>query len=607
MKRYERQTGLIDQKKLAGSKIVIAGLGGLGSPAALYLAAAGIGELVLIDHDKLEESNLNRQILYSENQIGEKKVKLAKQRLLDLNSSIKITILDKIPAKIDADVFLDCLDNWTARKKFWKLALESGVLVHGAVEHDKGELAVIIDKKSAELILKKQKSGCQRILGPAVGTIGSMMALKTLEILKKKPASSYFLSFDGNEISRYPINTSLTVPDWDMIIVRYSEIWTKSDMTKRKMELKLIDNLRKAVPDAKITRLHGRILIEPYSENLLKSAAQVFGVKSVSPVIKLGHAEFESELTRLIPILVPVNTSFRITANRAWKQYATSSTELNKRFGQLVLELVEGVRVDLTSAQLNLEIEVNKNSVFVFTDRRDGPGGLPLGVGGKLLLLFSGGLDSPVAAYLLAKRGVESDLLFLNPLSDVLESKVSNVYHSMKSWLPEAQMFVIDTASAVDQIKQKVNEGERQTVLKRLLYRIAERVALEQGYDAIATGESLGQASSQTLQSLAVIQQAISTTVIRPLIGFNKNETIRLAKQIGTYDVSSAIEEFCSLESHSNASPEIAETLRQETKLEFDIEQLSGSIRKAKNAPVPDLKPESMTGLELVRLWEGMP
>jgi len=251
-------------------------------------------------------------------------------------------------------------------------------------------------------------------------------------------------------------------------------------------------------------------------------------------------------------------------------------------------------------------VEIHRDGAYLFTRRIPGPGGMPYGSEGKVLALFSGGIDSPVAAWMMARRGAAVEFLFLNPLGPVLESRVHAVFTSISRWFPGARLHVIDIGDEVEEIRSNVREGSRQTVYKRFMYRVAQEVAQGLGCSAIVTGESLGQVSSQTLQGLSVIDGAVGTPVFRPLIGMDKDEIVSLARRIGSFDKSSGIKEFCSVESHSNASPRVEEIEREEKKLDFDYSSIASQIRKARPVTV-ELGSPPEGDFVVVKLWEGIP
>jgi len=593
--RYSRQKGLVDQKRLERAVVVVAGVGGLGNPAATYLALAGVGEIRLVDDDVVEESNLNRQFLFTEKDLRKKKVRVAAKRLKELNPGIKVAAYEKIDRNVveGADVVLDCLDNWSTRRELWALSFSLGVpVVHGAVDGVSGQVAVFFDRGDAAPFGDKQGQSCV-VLGAAAGVIGSRMALEALDVLHGR-ARAKMISFDGRSLQEFPVRGE----KWTHILVRVSELWLKSKPTRRKLLGLLSRNVERV---AGRPRVEDARLVLRFSPDCLEKLSRVFGVKSLSPALKVGLDELESRFREFSKQVA--GRRFRVTVHRSWKGYPKKSPELEKELGAIASEFG---RVDLTGYEVNLEVEIHRDGAYLFTRRIPGPGGMPYGSEGKVLVLFSGGIDSPVAAWMMARRGAALELLFLNPLGPVLESRVNAVFDSVSHWFPGARLHVIDIGDEVEKIRSNVKEGSRQTVYKRFMYRVAQEAARRLGCSAIVTGESLGQVSSQTLRSLSVIDGAVGIPVFRPLIGMDKDEIVSLARRIGSFDQSSGIKEFCSIESHSNASPLMKEIEDEEKKLEFDCGAVVSRMREAKSIvteplPLPD------GGFVVVKLWEGIP
>lgn len=588
--RYTRQKGLVDQKKLSGSTAAVVGLGGLGNPAATYLALAGVN-LILIDNDVVEKSNLNRQFLFTEKDIGKKKVDVAANRLQEMNPKITITVSDEFSAKSlkGANIILDCLDSWKAREKLWGMALKICPVVHGGADELFGQVAVFLDEKDAGPFRKKKGKTC-RILGATAGVIGSKMAMEALILLtgeKKKK----FMSLDAE------------VPEleYNCIIIRFSEIWLKSRITRRKMSRILSNNITKAIGQE--VWFEDVRFVTDYSPDVLDKLVPVFGVRSFSPAIKIDTPKIEEAVRDVSVKLLSPKKTFRVTVHRSWKG-GKGSMELQKELGSLAAET--GAKVDLSNPDINIEVEIHKGYAYVFVRRIDGPSGMPQGVEGKVLSLFSGGFDSPVATWMIARRGPKVDGFFMNPLGPALEAKVAGVFDGLRKWIPEAKIWTIDISREVDTIKSDVTEGLRQTVYKRFMYQVSEKVAEKLGCISLVTGESLGQVSSQTLQSLLVIGDSVKMPVLRPLIGMDKEEILLVAKRVGTHDASAAIPEYCSIEGHSNANPKLHDIIKEERKLDFDFYEIAGRLKEAKPGHI-DLMPPEGREFEIVKLWEGPP
>ncbi len=598
MERYERQLSLVDQEKLKKARVCIAGLGGLGNAVVAYLAAAGVGRLILIDKDVVELSNLNRQILFKPSDVGKKKVDVVEAWIKKFNPEVEVEKFEEIceEAVKKADIVLDCLDNWDARELLWELAFKHGkIVVHGAADLYFGQVAVLLSKEDAEKVKGKGRGG--EVVGAVAGLIGTRLALEAIKVLQKRPERSYLIVFDGEEMRKFLIKRE----PWNCIIAKPSEVWIKSEVTRRKLMRLILDQLSRRI-EGKVYAKGPVIFVEPYSRKNLEVLLKTFGIKVVSPAKRVKLGELEKTVVELAE--ESKAKTFRITAKRVWKGYEKSSIEIQRELGASVVDKL-GLKVDLKNPELEIFVEIHRDFALVYTERLEGAGGLPYSSQGRVLVLFSGGIDSPVAAWLLARRGAEVKLLFLNPLGDALESEVYEVYEALKAWIPELELYVVDTSKLVELIREKVKEGYRQVVLKRFMYRIAERVANLLKCRAIATGESLGQTSSQTLANLQIIDEVISLPVLRPLLGMDKEEITELARKIGTYEESSKIAEFCALEKHSNASAKREKVLEEEAKVKVDVEEIVSTLRPAKKVEIPELKPpEDLRDFVIIRLWK---
>ncbi len=588
--RHARQLGLVDQEKLRRARVAIAGMGGLGVPAAVYLALAGVGRLIIIDSDAVEESNLNRQFLYTEKDVGKKKVKVAAERLREM-APVEVEAREELDVS-GAELVLDCLDNWESRKKVWEQAFGQGVpVVHGAADEWSGQVAVFMEEGDAAAFQGKREKGC-RVVGAVTGLIGARMAIEALRILGGEGAPKV-VAFDGKNFQEYPIQRRR----YSHVLVRFSEIWTKSEVTRKKLERVLARNIEAQVgvsPEIK----RGRLVLPKCNYHPL---SRVFGVKSFSPALRVPLSRLEEEFEEFARAVK--GRRFRVTVHRSWKGYGKTSQELQKELGAIA---ARHGKVSLRGFEVELGVEIHRDGAYLFTEKLEGPGGLPYGSEGRVLAMFSGGMDSPVAAWMVARRGAAVDALFLNPLGEGLESRVAGVFEPLKEWMPGARLFVVDIGEEVAQIREQVEEGFRQVVYKRFMYRVAGEVARRLGCEAVVTGESLGQVSSQTLRSISILEE-LGIPVLRPLIGMDKEEIIARAKELGTYGLSAGISEFCSIERHSNANPALEDVLREEGKLEFDFREISGRLREARQLDVKDLRPPAKGRFVVVRLWEGMP
>ncbi len=400
------------------------------------------------------------------------------------------------------------------------------------------------------------------------------------------------------------------------ILVRVGEIWLKSEKTKKALMKRLVTDIRqrlsKSGVEFKIEKHWSRLLIWVPNTKWTQARdilTKIFGIVSISPGKKVKNDIKEIEKAVLAEF-EGFSGRFAIKVNRGWKGFPMTSVQLAAHLSRRIQEVRgESLKVDLKTPEKVVFVDIREKFTFVYSEVFEGPGGLPYGCQGKALALFSGGIDSPVASWLVARRGLSLDFLFINFYGPILESKIYSVFEKMLEWLPDAKLYSIRLPELREEIVAKVPEGYRQVVYKRYMYRIAEAFARQVGAKALITGESLGQVSTQTLNNLITIQSAVSIPVFRPLIGWDKDETVSLAKKIGTFDFSSRVPEFCKLESHSRTNVPEKLARKFEESIDLDIENAVSRAREVRKMTIPDLAPNSdvLSRLEIVKVWEGEP
>ncbi len=345
------------------------------------------------------------------------------------------------------------------------------------------------------------------------------------------------------------------------------ELATKARGTRRRFQQQLVRNLRDALASAGIEgRVESRwshLLVEATDRAALHQLSAVFGVSSIS--------EVEARLEPDLDAIVRVGTDL-FGARVRWKTYAVrtritgdvgfSSREVKIRLGAA---LNPDATVDLSRPDVTVTVDVRDGQAFLYSGKTRGVGGLPLGVEGKAVCLLSGGFDSAVAAWLMLKRGVSLDYVFCNLSGEAYERavvSVAKVLADVWSYGDRPRIHVVGFEEPVRSLKETVQPKYWQVVLKRLMYRAAEAVARDIGAEAIVTGESVGQVSSQTLGNLRAIDGVASLPVLRPLVGLDKEEIIARADRIGTGVLSKHIREYCAILPHrpvTHAKPHAAE------------------------------------------------
>lgn len=319
----------------------------------------------------------------------------------------------------------------------------------------------------------------------------------------------------------------------NMLLVRYSEIALKGD-NRGIFEAKLIGNIRGKLPKVKIERDSGSILI--HSDDFSK-LNEVFGISWFAKVYETD-VDLEKIKAKVLEILKQKKPkSFRITANRSDKTFSMKSQDLAREIGKICEE--KGFSVELKNAELEIFIDVLKKRAIIYAEKHEGLGGLPLGSSGKVLCLLSGGIDSPVAAFLIAKRGCTVDFLHffaLRSKEDVEQTKIPKLVAYLEKFCGKSKLILAPT---IDFQLAVMEKGEYELQLfRKFILKVAEKIAKENNYSAIVLGDNLNQVASQTLENMTVIQLGIGTPIFRPLLTFDKQEIIDLAKKIGTYDLS---------------------------------------------------------------------
>ncbi len=343
-----------------------------------------------------------------------------------------------------------------------------------------------------------------------------------------------------------------------IILVRYGEIHLKGQNRPR-FEKMLKDSMSAAVRrfGGSVKKGDGRFYVRHIEQSQIPAAmdalCKVFGVHSVSPAYEMEKdlsavcqkaAELaQTEMARL----ALSSASFKVKGKRSDKRYPLSSMEVAAEVGGYILEHVPGLRVDVKNPQLTLYVEMREQA-YVYTSILPGKGGMPLGSSGKAMLLLSGGIDSPVAGYRVASRGVCLEAVHYHSFpytSERAKEKVLTLAKLLAQYTGPIRLHIVHFTEIQMAIYEKCPEEQLTILMRRYMMKIAERVALENQCQAIVTGESIGQVASQTIASLHVTNSAVELPVFRPLIGMDKDEIIERARTIGTFETSILPYEDC--------------------------------------------------------------
>ena len=337
-----------------------------------------------------------------------------------------------------------------------------------------------------------------------------------------------------------------------VVIVRYAEIHLKGK-NRGYFERVFCVNLEKALKGMKheLRRTSGRYLIAAFEESdaeeILSRVSRVFGVHSYSLGYRvpndLDHI-FEAART-----VCPTDGTFKVETHRADKRYPMTSLELSAAIGARLLESSPALRVDVHAPQHTVYLDIREEgTALVFGSFEEGAGGMPVGTSSKGLLLISGGIDSPVAGYMMAKRGMEVEYLHFHSYpytNEQAKDKVVELARILSRYAGGEWLSTVKVTHIQEEIHKKCAPELNVTLLRRFMFRIAERVAKKKGAKCLITGESLGQVASQTMEGITSSNAVVTLPVLRPLIGFDKEEIIVRAKKIGTFDTSVLPYEDC--------------------------------------------------------------
>ncbi|MEE8224767.1 MAG: tRNA uracil 4-sulfurtransferase ThiI [candidate division NC10 bacterium] len=316
----------------------------------------------------------------------------------------------------------------------------------------------------------------------------------------------------------------------------------------------LVRNLKRATADfpvRRIQKLPGRLLLELAGENAAQEVAErvrrVFGVANCCSALRCD-LDLEALKDTAAKALAgrPFQT-FRVTARRAYKTFPLTSPQLNEILGTFVLERFPA-RVDLKNPELTLFVDILPKEAFIYLEKVPGPGGLPVGVAGRVIALLSGGIDSPVAAYRMMRRGCQVSFVHFHgaPFLDRrTQEKTREIVKLLTRYQYTSRLYLVPFGEVQQEVVVNTPAPYRVLLYRRLMARIAEHLASLEGAKALVTGESLGQVASQTLENLTVIEEAVKLPLFRPLIGMDKEEITEQAKEIGTYEISIQPDQDC--------------------------------------------------------------
>lgn len=364
-----------------------------------------------------------------------------------------------------------------------------------------------------------------------------------------------------------------------LIIIKYGELTTKHDNINFFIKT-LKNNIESSLSgiDNKITYDVGRMFIETdkYDE-VVKKLTNTFGIHEINIAYEIDDRSLDNISKVLIELLSDKDfNTFKVVTKRSDKSYPIKSMDVSKSLGGVVLKNKKTVKVDVNNPELLINVEIRNNKAYLYFDKVEGIGGYPVGTLGKGMLMLSGGIDSPIAGYLAMKRGIRIEGVYFDspPHTSIdAKNKVLELASILSSYSGYVKLHVIHFTEIQEAIYRYCPKEYMITIMRRMMCRIAEKLAHKNNCKAIINGESVGQVASQTLTSMAAINEVIKMPVLRPVCCYDKIEIIDLAKRIGTYDVSiRPFQDCCTIfvPEHPVINPEIEKAREYEQAFDFE-------------------------------------
>lgn len=373
-------------------------------------------------------------------------------------------------------------------------------------------------------------------------------------------------------------------------LIKYAEIGIKGK-NRHIFEEALCRQMRHALAEVEgefsVTREMGRIYVRTEGafdyDGAVEALKRVFGIAGICPVVIVDDTGFEDLAKAVVDYVKGVykdqEKTFKVCARRAKKTYPMSSMELNSELGGRILDACPNMKVDVHEPDVYLNVEVRQN-IYIYSETIPGPGGMPVGTNGQAMLLLSGGIDSPVAGYMIAKRGVKIDAVYFHAppyTSERAKQKVVDLAKLVARYSGPIRLHVVNFTEIQLYIYEKCPHDELTIIMRRYMMKLAEMFARQDGCLGLITGESIGQVASQTMHSLAVTNEVCTMPVFRPLIGFDKQEIVDVSEKIGTYETSVLPYEDCCtifVAKHPVTKPNLNIIRRSETHLADKIDEM---------------------------------
>ncbi|MBE6546807.1 MAG: tRNA 4-thiouridine(8) synthase ThiI [Ruminococcaceae bacterium] len=381
----------------------------------------------------------------------------------------------------------------------------------------------------------------------------------------------------------------------EILLCKYGEIVLKG-ANRKSFEDMLSREMKKRAAcygNFDVYRAQSTIYIEPMDDSadmdgMFEAASKVFGIVAISraAVCEKSMEDISRTAADYIPAFLEGKRTFKVEAKRSDKAFPLDSMEISREIGGVILDTCPRIRVDVHHPDVIVKVEIREFGAYISAGQFKGAGGMPVGSNGKGLLLLSGGIDSPVAGWMMAKRGVRLDAIHFESFpytSERARDKVLELARIVAEYAGDIYVHVVSLTHIQEELVRACEEDYFTLLLRRYMMTIAERVAKEKNCAALITGESLGQVASQTMQALGVTDAAVSMPVFRPCIGMDKEEIVTISRKIGAFETSiQPYEDCCTVftPKHPRTKPELAKVLVQENKLDFAalVEEAMGTL-----------------------------
>ena len=381
-----------------------------------------------------------------------------------------------------------------------------------------------------------------------------------------------------------------------IILIKYGELTTKKQNRNEFIQI-LANNINNALKDEdiKLQKNRVRMFIEVHNEKrfsyIIDKLKKIFGIHSIVLAYESNNNIDELEKNILEIVKKQKFKTFKVETKRSNKNFPISSMDFSRQIGGLILKNIDNISVDVHSPEYTLKIEIRETLTYIYGEEFQGAGGYPVGIAGKGLVMLSGGIDSPVAAYMAMKRGIKIECLYFESpphTSMMARNKVQQLVNILKEYQGDIKLHIVNFTEMQESIYKYINPDYMITIMRRMMYRIAEEIMKKRKCLVLINGESVGQVASQTLTSMRVINAVTNVPVIRPVACLDKLEIIEIAKKINTYETSILPYEDCCtifLPKHPVINPKLEKCIEYEKSFDYStlIDKIILQLQEKKN------------------------